>query len=258
MEESTPLTAETLVYAYASGVFPMAEETGEIFWYSPDPRAIIPIQSYKPAKSLKPIINQKRFEIRVDTCFEQVMRNCALPRPTENETWISEEMIAAYTELHRMGLAHSVEAWQDGKLVGGLYGVALGAAFFGEVQLHHALVGAAAGAGARLEEQVGHRAAPQALVARRQFARKAHVELREVEQVHDLVARESFEGEQVTQTAGGVALQLSAGVGLGHFVIQVASIRRAAFASMSSGRMRPVARQSRVCSATTPSTGRPS
>ena len=132
MEESTPLTAETLVYAYASGVFPMAEETGEIFWYSPDPRAIIPIQSYKPAKSLKPIINQKRFEIRVDTCFEQVMRNCALPRPTEPETWISEEIVEAYTELHKMGLAHSVEAWQDDKLVGGLYGVSLGAAFFGE------------------------------------------------------------------------------------------------------------------------------
>ncbi|MCL9968306.1 leucyl/phenylalanyl-tRNA--protein transferase [Aquirufa antheringensis] len=132
MAASTPLTAETLVYAYASGVFPMAEETGEILWYSPDPRAIIPIQSYQPAKSLRPFINQKRFEIRIDTSFEQVMRNCALPRPTENETWISEEMIAAYTELHRMGLAHSVEAWQDGKLVGGLYGVALGAAFFGE------------------------------------------------------------------------------------------------------------------------------
>ncbi len=132
MEESTPLTAETLVYAYASGVFPMAEEPGEIFWYSPDPRAIIPIQSYKPAKSLKPIINQKRFEIRVDTCFEQVMRNCALPRPTEPETWISEEIVQAYTELHKMGLAHSVEAWQDDKLVGGLYGVSLGAAFFGE------------------------------------------------------------------------------------------------------------------------------
>jgi leucyl/phenylalanyl-tRNA--protein transferase len=132
MEESTPLTAETLVYAYASGVFPMAEETGEIFWYSPDPRAIIPIQSYKPAKSLKPIINQKRFEIRVDTCFEQVMRNCALPRPTEPETWISEEIVQAYTELHKMGIAHSVEAWQDDKLVGGLYGVSLGAAFFGE------------------------------------------------------------------------------------------------------------------------------
>ena len=132
MQASTPLTAETLVYAYASGMFPMSEETGEIFWYSPDPRAIIPIQSYKPAKSLKPIINQKRFEIRVDTCFEQVMRNCALPRPTEDETWISEELIAAYTELHQMGLAHSVEAWQEDKLVGGLYGVSLGAVFFGE------------------------------------------------------------------------------------------------------------------------------
>ena len=132
MEASTPLTAETLVYAYASGMFPMAEETGEIFWYSPDPRAIIPIQSYKPAKSLRPILNQNRFEIRINTCFEQVMRNCALPRAKEDETWISEELIAAYSELHRMGLAHSVEAWQEDKLVGGLYGVSLGAAFFGE------------------------------------------------------------------------------------------------------------------------------
>ena len=132
MQESTPLTAETLIYAYASGAFPMAEETGEIFWYSPDPRAIIPIQSYKPAKSLKPIINQNRFEIRINTSFEQVMRNCALPRPTEDETWISEELIKAYTDLHGMGLAHSVEAWQEDKLVGGLYGVALGGAFFGE------------------------------------------------------------------------------------------------------------------------------
>ena len=132
MQGSTPLTAETLIYAYASGAFPMAEETGEIFWYSPDPRAIIPIQSYKPAKSLKPIINQNRFEIRINTSFEQVMRNCALPRPTEDETWISEELIKAYTDLHGMGLAHSVEAWQEDKLVGGLYGVALGGAFFGE------------------------------------------------------------------------------------------------------------------------------
>jgi leucyl/phenylalanyl-tRNA--protein transferase len=132
MEDPLPLTAETLVYAYASGVFPMAEETGEILWYSPDPRAIIPIDSYKPAKSLKPLINQKRFEIRVNTSFEQVMRNCALPRPTEDETWISEELVQAYTSLHKMGLAHSVEAWQDEILVGGLYGVALGGAFFGE------------------------------------------------------------------------------------------------------------------------------
>ncbi len=132
MEASTPLTAETLVYAYASGVFPMAEETGEIFWYSPDPRAIIPIQSYEPAKSLRPFINQNRFEIRVDTSFEQVVRNCALPRAKEPGTWISEEIVQAYSELHRMGFAHSVEAWQEGKLVGGLYGVAMGAAFFGE------------------------------------------------------------------------------------------------------------------------------
>lgn len=132
MEDPSPLTSETLIYAYESGAFPMAEETGEILWYCPDPRAIIPIDTYKPAKSLKPFINQKRFEIRVNTSFEQVMRNCALPRSTEDETWISEELVLAYTNLHKMGLAHSVEAWQEGKLVGGLYGVALGGAFFGE------------------------------------------------------------------------------------------------------------------------------
>ncbi|MHA8109828.1 leucyl/phenylalanyl-tRNA--protein transferase [Aquirufa sp. A-Brett2-W8] len=132
MLDPSPLTAETLVYAYVSGAFPMAEETGEILWYCPDPRAIIPIETYKPAKSLKPFINQKRFEIRINTCFEQVMRNCALPRPGEEETWISEELVQAYTSLHKMGLAHSVEAWQDEILVGGLYGVALGGAFFGE------------------------------------------------------------------------------------------------------------------------------
>lgn len=132
MEEPFVITAEMLVQAYSSGLFPMAEEDGEIFWYNPDPRAIIPIETYKPAKSLKPIINQKRFEIRIDTSFEQVMRHCASPRSDEDETWISEDLITAYTSLHELGFAHSVEAWQDGELVGGLYGVALGAAFFGE------------------------------------------------------------------------------------------------------------------------------
>lgn len=132
MEEPLVITAEMLVQAYSAALFPMAEADGEIFWYCPDPRAIIPIETYQPAKSLKPIINQKRFEIRIDTRFEQVMRHCALPRSTEDETWISEELITAYTSLHEMGFAHSVEAWQDEKLVGGLYGVALGAAFFGE------------------------------------------------------------------------------------------------------------------------------
>ncbi|MHA8106285.1 leucyl/phenylalanyl-tRNA--protein transferase [Aquirufa sp. 5-AUSEE-100C1] len=132
MENDNSLTAEALIYAYTSGVFPMAERDGTIYWYRPDPRAIIPIDTYKPAKSLKPILNRDQFEIRIDTQFEAVMRACAAPRAYEKETWISEEIIQAYVELFNMGFAHSVEAYEDGKLVGGLYGVHIGSAFFGE------------------------------------------------------------------------------------------------------------------------------
>jgi leucyl/phenylalanyl-tRNA--protein transferase len=111
----------------------MAEgKRGRIYWYAPDPRAIIPIHSYKPQRSLRPVINQKKFEIRFNTSFEQVMRHCAAPRKDDENTWISEEIIRAYSALHNMGYAHSVEAYEDGKLAGGLYGVALGGAFFGE------------------------------------------------------------------------------------------------------------------------------
>ncbi len=132
METDNSLTAEALIYAYTSGVFPMAERDGTIYWYRPDPRAIIPIDTYKPAKSLKPILNRGQFEIRIDTQFEAVMRACAAPRAYEEETWISEEIIQAYIELFNMGFAHSVEAYEEGKLVGGLYGVHIGSAFFGE------------------------------------------------------------------------------------------------------------------------------
>jgi leucyl/phenylalanyl-tRNA--protein transferase len=132
MENDNSLTAEALIYAYTSGVFPMAERDGTIYWYRPDPRAIIPIDTYKPSKSLKPILNRGQFEIRIDTQFEAVMRACAAPRTYEEETWISEEIIQAYVELFNMGFAHSVETYEDGKLVGGLYGVHIGSAFFGE------------------------------------------------------------------------------------------------------------------------------
>ena len=132
MENDNSLTAEALIYAYTSGVFPMAERDGTIYWYRPDPRAIIPIDTYKPTKSLKPILNRGQFEIRIDTQFEAVMRACAAPRAYEEETWISEEIIQAYVELFHRGFAHSVEAYEDGKLVGGLYGVHIGSAFFGE------------------------------------------------------------------------------------------------------------------------------
>lgn len=131
MEEDKVLSVEQLIYAYTKGVFPMAEE-GEIYWYSPDPRAIIPIETYKPAQSLRSVINKHFFEIRIDTQFEAVMRCCAAPRSSDSETWISEEIIQLYTQLFHRGFAHSVEAFLDGKLVGGLYGVALGGAYFGE------------------------------------------------------------------------------------------------------------------------------
>jgi leucyl/phenylalanyl-tRNA---protein transferase len=126
------ITAEDLLHGYINGIFPMAEADGTIYWYSPDPRAVIPISTYKPSKSLRPIINQNVFEIRVDYNFEAVMRGCAAPRSTEEGTWISEEIIAAYTALHKIGYAHSVEAYHNDQLVGGLYGVCIGGAFFGE------------------------------------------------------------------------------------------------------------------------------
>jgi leucyl/phenylalanyl-tRNA--protein transferase len=130
------LSADDLIYGYMNGIFPMADSDGTLYWYSPDPRAIIPIGTYKPSKSLRPILNKRMFEIRIDADFEGVMRGCAAPRLDEENTWISEEIIDAYTELHRLGFAHSVETYIDNELVGGLYGVSIGAVFFGESMFH--------------------------------------------------------------------------------------------------------------------------
>ncbi|MGR3812055.1 leucyl/phenylalanyl-tRNA--protein transferase [Jiulongibacter sp. NS-SX5] len=126
------LTAEMLLHAYANGAFPMADADKEIFWYAPDPRAIIPFENYKPSRSLRPVLNKKTFEIKIDEQFAKVMKLCAKPRFAGDETWISDDLIKAYTDLHELGLAHSVEAFFENELVGGLYGVSLGAAFFGE------------------------------------------------------------------------------------------------------------------------------
>ncbi|MCE7041165.1 leucyl/phenylalanyl-tRNA--protein transferase [Dyadobacter sp. CY312] len=131
------ITTEDLLYGYMNGIFPMAEPDGTIYWYSPDPRAIIPIDSYKPSKSLRPVINKKLFEVRVNSDFEGVMRGCAGIRilgkeESEESTWISEDIIEAYVALHKMGYAHSVEAWRENELVGGLYGVSINSVFFGE------------------------------------------------------------------------------------------------------------------------------
>jgi leucyl/phenylalanyl-tRNA--protein transferase len=130
------LTADDLIYGYINGIFPMADADGTLYWYAPDPRAIIPLDTYKPARSLRPVLNQQQFDIRFNTAFTQVMRHCSKPRNDEDSVWISEEIVEAYTELHHMGLAHSVEAYQNNELVGGLYGVSLGSVFFGESMFH--------------------------------------------------------------------------------------------------------------------------
>jgi leucyl/phenylalanyl-tRNA---protein transferase len=123
-----------LVRAYREGIFPMALEDGEIGWFSPNPRGIIPLDRFRISSRLARVIRQGKFEIAIDRQFEAVMRACA-NRPGEG-TWISEEIVESYMALHRLGLAHSVEAWQDGELAGGLYGVHLGGAFFGESMFH--------------------------------------------------------------------------------------------------------------------------
>jgi len=126
-------TPQQLINGYLNGYFPMADsDTEEILWYSPDPRAIIPIKTYKEQKSLRPILNKKKFDIRFNTSFEKIMEGCASLRKDEEGTWISKNIIKNYCTLHQLGLAHSVEAFYNNELVGGLYGVALGAAFFGE------------------------------------------------------------------------------------------------------------------------------
>lgn len=125
-----------LYNAYVNGYFPMADEHDSISWYSPDPRAIIPIDTYKPSKSLRPVLNAGKFEIRINQNFRKVMEHCSKPRYNGDGVWISEEIISLYTQFHSKGFAHSVEAFVDGDLVGGLYGVCIGAAFFGESMFH--------------------------------------------------------------------------------------------------------------------------
>jgi leucyl/phenylalanyl-tRNA---protein transferase len=118
-----------LLSGYCMGIFPMADSaTGEIQWYEPHVRAIFPLDGLKISRSLRRTLQRKVFEFRIDTAFEEVMRACA----GRVETWISESLIASYTTLFRMKYAHSVESWYEGRLVGGLYGVSIGGAFFGE------------------------------------------------------------------------------------------------------------------------------
>ncbi len=126
------LTADWLLAAYRRGIFPWFSPGQPILWWSPNPRMVLfPEQLHVP-HSLMRTVRKEKFEIRLNTAFVGVMRACAAPRAGETGTWISEEMIKAYTALHEQGMAHSIEAWLDGNLVGGLYGVALGKVFFGE------------------------------------------------------------------------------------------------------------------------------
>jgi len=129
------LDPATLLSAYAQGVFPMTDPDGITRWYTADPRGIIPLDRLHVPRTLRQVIRQGRFEIRINHDFRQVMTAC-MNRPNDS-SWISQELIAAYCRLHELGYAHSVEAWQGEQLAGGLYGVSLGGAFFGESMFHH-------------------------------------------------------------------------------------------------------------------------
>lgn len=128
------LTPELLLRAYSAGIFPMSESRDDpnIFWVDPKMRGILPLDDFHVSKSLRKTMRKNIFEIRCDTVFPKVIRACAGTPENRPETWINEEIENAYIELHKLGMAHSVECWLDGALVGGLYGVSIGGAFCGE------------------------------------------------------------------------------------------------------------------------------
>lgn len=129
IEKKNIISPQFLLEAYMNGIFPMADpKTGHIEWFLPDPRAIFPIYNLKPSHTVKKIIKKKIFEVKIDSCFEQVIKGCA----NRKDSWINEVIINSYINLHQLGFAHSIETFIDGELVGGLYGVAIGGAFFGE------------------------------------------------------------------------------------------------------------------------------
>lgn len=135
MERSARLDPQVLLGAYAQGAFPMADHDGVVRWYTAEPRGILPLdESFHVSGTLRQLIRQEHFQIRINHDFEATMRGCMADRA--EGTWINEAIIRAYVRLHEMGFAHSVEAWRNGELAGGLYGVSLGAAFFGESMFH--------------------------------------------------------------------------------------------------------------------------
>ena len=131
------LSPQRLVAAYASGIFPWYGDDDPILWWSPDPRLVLYPEKFKVSKSLQHKIKQKTFDIRVDFAFEEVINSCKrVPRKEQDGTWITGEMKEAYIKMHELGLAHSIEVWEENKLVGGLYGLSLGKIFFGESMFH--------------------------------------------------------------------------------------------------------------------------
>ena len=129
---SAIIPASLLLEAYCTGIFPMAMESGEIAWFSPDPRGIILLDAFHIPHGLRRALKKGEFQLRLNTVFEEVIRACS----ERAETWISEEIIQSYIHLHKLGFAHSVEAWLDNELAGGLYGVSVYGAFFGESMFH--------------------------------------------------------------------------------------------------------------------------
>jgi leucyl/phenylalanyl-tRNA--protein transferase len=134
MHGTPKLTPEILLRAYAEGLFPMAERRGDptLYWVSPEKRGIIPLDSFHVPHRLARTARSGSFTVTADLAFTEVMLACAAPGPDRPETWINDEILRLYTALHAGGHGHSIECWQDGELAGGLYGVRLGAAFFGE------------------------------------------------------------------------------------------------------------------------------
>lgn len=132
------LSATRLLDAYRRGIFPWFNEGEPILWWSPDPRMVLLPDQFKASHSLQKVLRNANYQVTFDRAFEQVMRCCAAPREGANGTWISEDIVVAYCELHHLGDAHSVEVWVDKKLAGGLYGVAIGKMFYGESMFSHA------------------------------------------------------------------------------------------------------------------------
>jgi leucyl/phenylalanyl-tRNA--protein transferase len=134
MHGAVRLTPELLMRAYSEGLFPMAErrDDPQLFWLSPEERGIIPLNAFHIPRRLARTVRNDHFTVKYDTAFRDVMLACAAPGPDRDDSWINAEIVSLYTALHAQGHAHSVECWRDGNLVGGLYGVELGAAFFGE------------------------------------------------------------------------------------------------------------------------------